>query len=213
MLVFYRLAPGVYRRPDGEIYRMQLARSGRSMYASRWTERGNRWAWEYDSAEESTLTIDMLLPLDEAREISRAVGQCLACAALLTDPQSQARGIGPTCAKRWDRDRVRAGYVFGASREQIDEARERERAAYAAARAEEARASVRAGVRDDGASVWISSRYDDRIVSVIRTTPGAHWDGSRWIVPRSEALGLAEAFALAGIAHDDLAAIGVGWLA
>jgi hypothetical protein len=39
--------------------------------------------------------------LDEAREISRQAGQCLAYAKMLTEPESQAVGIGPTYAKSW----------------------------------------------------------------------------------------------------------------
>jgi hypothetical protein len=127
---------------------------------------------------------------------------------LLTDPKSQAAGIGPSCAKSWTYDEAIAGIVFAASPDEIAAANERATRESTAA----ARASVRA--RIEGDRIVVRSDYDDLIVSIIKTFDDAWWDrGARvWSLPRKHSLPLAEAFAVAGIAHDDLAAIGMGWI-
>jgi len=108
------LHPGIYRHPSGEIIRLRLNRRRTRVYAERWT---NTMAWDANAdlasgtwyfadayGYERELTSEMRLPLEEARKISIEAGQCLACAKILTDPKSQAEGIGPVCIKSFAYD-------------------------------------------------------------------------------------------------------------
>ncbi len=99
--IIFHLEPGIYRREDGEIFRARMARSKSSMYAEQWIRDRDTYEFAYRSDAIGTLQNAQRLTLDEARVIGRQVGQCLACAALLTDRKSQEIGLGSTCVKNW----------------------------------------------------------------------------------------------------------------
>ena len=207
-MIFLPLRPGVYRRGDGAIFRARLNKTKTRVYAERWkATAGGRFRFVYERDAAGTLTPTMRLPLEEAREISRAAGQCLACARILTDAASQAAGVGPTCAERWTYAEAVRGIVFEATAEQIDEAERREDEA----RERRALASVRARIDCD--RIIIRSEYHSRIVGIIRTFDDATWTGDVWTLPLVDAGELAQAFAFAGIAHDEIAIIPMGWAA
>ena len=186
------LRPGFYRRADGEIFRVQLNRERTKVYTMRWVKRGDGFTFAYAPEAISTLTAADALPLDEARKISRAAGQCVVCAQLLSDAKSLAAGIGPKCAKSWERDEL-VGVVE------------------ATLRAIPATPKQSVRVRIEGERIVVTSQYDKAIVGIVRTFPGARWNGVSWSMPREYARELADAFAAAGIAYDDAAAIAMGW--
>ena len=187
------LHPGIYRREDGEIFRVRLTRSRTRVYTQRWSRKGNGYEFSYEIDALDSLTAADLLPLDKAREISRQCGQCLACAKLLSDPKSLAAGIGPSCARNWT-------YA------------DAERAVKQSVKAEMVNAKQTVRARVFGERILIRSLYNDAVVGIIKSFAGYHWDGrtQEWSLPREHAMKLAEAFVLARIAHDDLSAIGMG---
>jgi len=217
MPIFLPVRPGIYRHPNGGIVRVRLNKNRTNVYTETWRQARTldgdlivptEYRFDFDPSKLAGLAAEHRIPLDEARRISREVGQCLACAKLLTDPKSQAAGIGPTCAKTWTYDQAVNGIVFDATPEQIAAAREQEAAARQRSREAKARASVRARLVGD--RIVLTSEFDHRIVSIIRTFDEARWDGEAWTLPRGHATALAEAFELVGIAHEDLALIGMG---
>ena len=187
------LRPGFYRRADGEIFRIRLNRERSKVYTMRWVKRGDGFTFAFAPEALATLTATDVLPLDEAREISRAAGQCVVCAGFLSDAKSLAAGIGPKCAKNWGRDEL-PGVVERTLR----------------AIPPSPKQSVRARV--DGKCIVITSQYDPAIVGIIRTFPGARWNGVSWSMPHEHARELADAFAVAGIAYNDVAIIAMGWV-
>lgn len=200
-------APGIYRRPDGHIYRIRFSQDYRGIYSQHLV--GEKW--EYEPCAISTLDATMLLSLDDARLISRELGQCVACGRMLSDTASLAAGIGPSCAKAWTALPKRAFRVV--TEAEIAKARKLQSRAYEAERSARAHASVR--TRLEGERVTIRSQYDGQIIGIIKTFRGFTWDDrvQEWSLPREHALELAESFALAGIAHDNLAAIVMRWVA
>jgi hypothetical protein len=94
---------------------------------------------------------------------------------------------------------------------QIDDIRQRSRRRADEERAAQAKALVRA--ERVGDRIEIRSSYDPTIIDLIRTIDGRKWDpqAGAWSIPLAGAMPLAEAFAVVGIAHDDLAAIAMGW--
>jgi hypothetical protein len=189
------LPPGIYRQPDTEaIFRVRLNRAKTRVYSEQWARVGPRYTFVYDPQALGTLRPEDLLPLEEARQIAREAGQCLACAAILTDEKSQAAGIGPVCAKSWTRDAA----------ERVIERNMR-------LAPPSPKLSVRA--RAVGDRIVIRSDYDATIIKIIKTFEGYVWNerSSEWSLPRKHANDLAEAFALVGIAHDDVAIIAMGW--
>ena len=101
------LAPGIYRRDDGAILRARMNRAKSSLYTEQWVRNRDTFEFAYRPDAIGTLRNAQRLSLLEAREISRQVGQCLACAALLTDLKSQMAGLGPTCEKNWSQPQPR----------------------------------------------------------------------------------------------------------
>ena len=210
------LLPGIYRHPDGSIVRVRLTQCKSRVYSQTWREtksgrRGATHEFTYTPEKIKGLTAADRMPLEEARAISRAAGQCLACARLLSDAKSLAEGVGPVCIKSFAEPQlyVRAQIARIEAAESITPAQRQE------ARVAKARASVRARLVGD--RIIVISDYDDRIVGIIRSFDGAVWHdgrneiaGPRWSLPREHAADLAEAFELAGIAHDDLALIAMG---
>ena len=186
------LRPGFYRRADGEIFRVRLNRERTKVYTQQWTKRGAGFKLVYAPEAISTLMAADSLPLEQARTISREAGQCVVCAQFLSDAKSLAAGIGPKCAKNWERDEL-PGVV------------ERTLRAIPASPKQSVRARV------DGERLVITSQYDAAIVGIIKSFLGSKWNGVAWSMPLVRARELADAFAAAGIAYDDVAAIAMGW--
>jgi hypothetical protein len=185
------LRPGIYRTAAGSIYRVRLNRQKSRVYSERWTLVEGRYKFEYDPDAITRIEPEDRMQLEEARQVSREVGQCLACSTILTDPESQAAGIGPDCSKKWTYDQA----VEDLKRTILPMPKQ----------------SVCA--RDAGDRIVISSQYDDTIIGVIKTFPGYAWDdrAREWSLPREHAADLAEAFEAVGIAHDDIVAIALDW--
>ena len=99
------LSPGVYRREDGEIFRVRITRDRSKVYSEKWVLVNREMMFRYDPNALSTLTMEMILNLKEARKISLSVGQCIACSKILTNLESQKKSIGPICEKNWEKFR------------------------------------------------------------------------------------------------------------
>ncbi len=109
---------GIYRTPDGVIYKVLEARQGSGrLYAKRLIlttcedgpacphptvtdEHGvhRHGHFTYQAGAVHTLTADMRLPRDEAVAFGKLYGVCVRCGADLTDEKSIRRGLGPWCA-------------------------------------------------------------------------------------------------------------------
>lgn len=60
------------------------------------------WVWVYEGKKPfAILTPEALVGIEQAAAFGHEFGRCLNCNAELTDPDSVARGMGPTCAKRF----------------------------------------------------------------------------------------------------------------
>lgn len=102
---------GMYRTPDGDIYKVQLAIHGSGRpYAKRMVEvakpqkvaHGVRThEFVFESGALSKLTADMKMTLEQAKEWGALYGTCCRCGITLTNEESIARGLGPICADRW----------------------------------------------------------------------------------------------------------------
>lgn len=85
-----------------EIYKVQKNRAGTSSYAKRLVCEGGSSDWEYvGKSPFGSLTPENRMTMEEAAEWGQETGQCMVCSAVLTDPESIARGIGPICATRF----------------------------------------------------------------------------------------------------------------
>lgn len=91
------LEVGMYRTADGSIYRVQASRETGNLYAKRLVV---GVGFEYAPGAIRSLTAADRMTLEEAQAFGVETGICCVCAALLTDPKSVSRGIGPVCAKR-----------------------------------------------------------------------------------------------------------------
>lgn len=96
-----RPEPGLYVL-DGDVIKVQLNGAGTRVYAKRLVPSGTsgRGSWEYEQG-----LIDRLQGATPANEETmaawgRRTGTCGVCGALLTNPESIERGIGPICAGR-----------------------------------------------------------------------------------------------------------------
>jgi hypothetical protein len=93
---------GIYRLPDGTIYKVQVAHHGSGrLYAKRLVINGDKGTFEYAPGAIHTLRAEHRLDTDEAAKYGTLYGLCICCGATLTDEHSIARGIGPVCAKRY----------------------------------------------------------------------------------------------------------------
>jgi hypothetical protein len=99
---------GMYRTPDGEIYKVQIAKQGSGrLYAKKLVAldeprelkggkvRTHEFAYEQGALQK--LTADMKMTLEQAKEWGKLYGTCCKCGAALTDEKSIAAGIGPIC--------------------------------------------------------------------------------------------------------------------
>lgn len=98
---------GMYRTPDGTIYKVQLAVHGSGrLYAKRLEldqdeANGTRGSFEYAPGAIRELTADMRMSLEQAKEFGHIYGVCCKCGRTLTNEESIAAGIGPICAGKW----------------------------------------------------------------------------------------------------------------
>lgn len=103
---------GMYRTPDGEIYKVQVAVHGSGrLYAKKLVEReeprvyknGKISTHEFvmESGAIRKLTADMKMTLEQAKEWGALYGTCCQCGAQLTDEKSIADGIGPICGNKF----------------------------------------------------------------------------------------------------------------
>jgi hypothetical protein len=91
--------PGAYRK-DGVIYRVKKSRMSGSLYATRLDQTATGWSFVYEPGLIRRISPSDRMTLTEAMAFGVATGCCCICGALLTDPKSITRGIGPVCAKR-----------------------------------------------------------------------------------------------------------------
>ena len=92
--------PGAYRKDD-VIYRVKKSRMSGSLYATRLVQTpSGDWRFTYEPGLIRLISSSDRMTLTEAMAFGVATGCCCICGALLTDPKSITRGIGPVCAKR-----------------------------------------------------------------------------------------------------------------
>jgi hypothetical protein len=94
------LEDGIYEL-DGNIYKVVHAVHGSGrQYAKVLVpalDEGDGWSWEMSRGTVAKLTPAMKMGLERAKELGRIYGVCVRCGAVLTDEESIAAGIGPTC--------------------------------------------------------------------------------------------------------------------
>lgn len=93
------LEAGMYR-VDGEIFRVQASRETGNLYAKRLNLLAEGAEFVYAPGALRAIRPEHRMSQDEARAWGVEMGICCVCAAVLTDPESVARGIGPVCGKR-----------------------------------------------------------------------------------------------------------------
>lgn len=106
---------GLYRTPQGEIYKVQIAVHGSGrLYAKKLTKldeprelkNGTRThEFVKETGALAKLTPDMKLTLDEMKQLgsdpqSQLYGTCCKCGLMLTDETSISEGLGPICGGR-----------------------------------------------------------------------------------------------------------------
>lgn len=97
------LQAGIYRRPDGALYRVYLGQNSGAMLAKLVELRaGGSVSYEYAGAAAGRVNASQRLPLAEVGSLGIATGTCLCCGRRLDDPESVDRGIGPVCAGKYD---------------------------------------------------------------------------------------------------------------
>lgn len=99
---------GMYRTPDGKIFKVQATKDTSNLYAKALTPIGGErltetdtvvgWEFTYAPGALRTLTPDMRLSLDDAKAFGIRYGVCCVCGRTLKDATSVANGIGPICA-------------------------------------------------------------------------------------------------------------------
>lgn len=103
---------GMYRTPDGEVYKVQFAIHGSGrLYAKKLVEREepkthkNGKVSTHEFVKETgairKLTADMKMTLAQAKEWGALYGTCCRCGTQLTDEKSIADGIGPICGDKF----------------------------------------------------------------------------------------------------------------
>lgn len=94
------LTGGMYRTPEGVIYKVQVAHHGSGELYAKELVGGDRsgWAFEYAKGAIRKLHPEWKMTLDEAKAFGKLYGVCCVCAAVLTDENSIAAGIGPICS-------------------------------------------------------------------------------------------------------------------
>lgn len=86
---------------DETVFRVVQSKNSTRRYAKKLEVWSNGQAgWAYDAGAIKTLTLDMVLTLEQAASMGRHFGVCVICGATLSDPKSVEAGIGPVCAKK-----------------------------------------------------------------------------------------------------------------
>lgn len=108
--VHVALTDGMYRTPEGVIYKVQIAHHGSgNLYAKRMVPvenwdleiHGKRKAgFQYEPGAIKKLRPEMKMTLEEAKAFGHLYGMCCVCGAILTDEYSIANGIGPVCGRK-----------------------------------------------------------------------------------------------------------------
>ena len=106
-----QVTEGMYRTPDGEIYKVQVAVHGSGrLYAKRLQEldeprelkKGTRTHdFVYEAGALQKLTPEMKMTLEQAKEWGALYGTCCRCGLTLTDEKSIEAGIGPVCGDKF----------------------------------------------------------------------------------------------------------------
>jgi hypothetical protein len=101
---------GMYRTPDGGIYKVQVAVHGSGrLYAKKLVamdepkvmKKGTKThEFAYESGALRKLTPAMKMTMEEMKEWGKLYGTCCKCGLMLTDETSIAEGIGPVCGGR-----------------------------------------------------------------------------------------------------------------
>lgn len=91
---------GIYRT-NGQVYKVQPSRTSGYLYAMKLTQVGDGWKFVYESGAIKNISAANKMTLEEAKQFGKQFGVCCQCGALLTDPVSVARGIGPICAEKF----------------------------------------------------------------------------------------------------------------
>jgi predicted RNA-binding Zn-ribbon protein involved in translation (DUF1610 family) len=102
--------PGVFERPDGEVFIVKFNKQKTNLYASRMveinaeraTEDGGRAQveFEYDRGAIYTLEESMRMGLEKAKALSIRYRRCIMCGYRLKAAESVERGVGPVCVKK-----------------------------------------------------------------------------------------------------------------
>lgn len=96
--------PGLYRK-DGHLYQVVFNKNKTHLYAKMVTfppadSQSKRPSLAYAPGVLARLTVEDLVPIEEAQAITRKTGWCW-YGHFLTDPKSIARGMGPVCWARY----------------------------------------------------------------------------------------------------------------
>jgi hypothetical protein len=101
---------GMYRTPDGEIYKVQVAVHGSGrLYAKKLValdepkvmRKGTKTHdFVFESGALAKITPEMKMTLEEMKEWGKLYGTCCKCGLTLTDETSIEEGIGPVCGGR-----------------------------------------------------------------------------------------------------------------
>ena len=88
---------GMYRNAQGDVFRVQRAKTSGKLYAKRLVP-GNGFG-DYEAGAIFGLTADMLMSLEQCQEYGKGCGVCCKCGKALCDPKSVERGMGPDSYK------------------------------------------------------------------------------------------------------------------
>lgn len=91
------LALGMYRMPNGEIYRVHASRETGNLYAKHLDP--IEMKFEFEQGAIKRLRPEHRMTLEEAKHFGMQTGFCCVCGKFLTDARSVANGIGPVCEK------------------------------------------------------------------------------------------------------------------
>lgn len=92
---------GMYQ-VDGRIFKVLPSRSSTRHYAQELVgESATGYHFQYARGAMYQLRAEHRMTAEQAAEWGKLTDHCMCCGALLTDPKSIAKGIGPDCAKKY----------------------------------------------------------------------------------------------------------------
>lgn len=96
-------ADGMYRTPEGDIYKVQIAiyGSGRPYAKKLVQQEDGSFRFVKEDGAVERLTPEMKMTPEQAQEFGRLYGVCCRCGRTLTDEESIAYGIGPKCREHF----------------------------------------------------------------------------------------------------------------